>query len=159
MTNSGSVNARQLHSEGSLDNSQGSLVVQNFSGSQTALQNRSGSFYVQTDLKLDAQGLDNSSGTIGSAQSLTINAKDGVVNTAGTLTAGKDLTVQAQSVGNDSGRIVSNTGSVSLDTSGALSNLKGQIGTVSTAADAQVRIQAQSLENSRGEIFKTAQAS
>ncbi|TYK67505.1 filamentous hemagglutinin N-terminal domain-containing protein, partial [Comamonas sp. Z3] len=152
LTNSGSVNARQLHSEGSLDNSQGSLVVQNFSGSQTALQNRSGSFYVQTDLKLDAQDLDNSSGTIGSAQSLTINAKDGVVNTAGTLTAGKDLTVQAQSVGNDSGRIVSNTGSVSLDTSGALSNLKGQIGTVSTAADAQVRIQAQSLENSRGEI-------
>src|SRR5690606_36318506 len=93
-----------------------------------------------------------SAGSIGSAQSLTLTIQQGLNNTTGTLAAGKDLTLQAQSLGSSGGRIVSNAGSISLDVSGALTNHQVQIGTVSDAKEAQIGIQAQSLDNTLGEI-------
>ncbi len=157
LRNSGTVNVRQLNSEGVLDNSAGTLTAQSFSGTQTSFQNRSGSLFVQSDLRLATQNLDNTAGSIGSAQSLTVNAQNNVVNDGGTLASGKNLTLQAQELHNDSqdnqrGRIVSNAGSIVLGIVGAMSNRQGQIGTVSGASDAQVSIQARSLDNTQGEI-------
>lgn len=127
LRNSGTVNVRQLNSEGVLDNSAGTLTAQSFSGTQTSFQNRSGSLFVQSDLLLAAQSLDNTAGSIGSAQSLTVNAQNIVINNGGTLASAKDLTLQAQELRNDSqnnhsGRIASNAGSVTLGIAGAMSN-------------------------------------
>lgn len=160
LRNSGTVNVRQLNSEGVLDNSSGTLTAQGFSGTQTSFQNRSGSLFVQGDLQLAAQSLDNTAGSIGSAQSLTVNARNIVINNGGTLASGTDLTLQAQELQNDSqdhhsGRIVSNAGNITLGVVGAMSNRQGQIGTVSDASDAQVSIQARSLDNTQGEITQS----
>lgn len=153
LRNSGTAQVRKLHSDGSLDNSHGSLVAQEFSGTQTTFQNRSGSVFVQSDVNFSVQSMDNTSGSIGSAQALAVNAQGDVINSDGALTAGKNLRVQSQSLENDNGaRIVSNAGSVQLDIVDGLNNHKGQIVAASGASDAEIRINATTFDNSLGEV-------
>ncbi|MFT4241853.1 MAG: filamentous hemagglutinin N-terminal domain-containing protein, partial [Acidovorax sp.] len=148
LRNSGTANIRQLHIEGALDNSGGTLTARDFSGTQTALHNRSGTLVVQTDLHLAAQELDNTAGTIGSAQSLAVHVQGGAINHAGTLAAGRELTIQAQSLDNTQGEIAQNgPGQMQIDVSSALQNQQAIISSSGSA-----RIQVARLDNGSGTI-------
>jgi len=152
-SNSGATQVRKLHSDGTLDNSHGSLVAQEFSGSQTTFLNRSGAVFVQSDAHFAVQSMDNTSGSIASAQALTVTAQGAVINSGGILTAGKGVLIQSQTLeNNDGARIVSNAGNVQLDIADGLNNHKGQIVTASGSNDAGIRISTATLDNTQGEV-------
>ncbi|MCL1960766.1 MAG: filamentous hemagglutinin N-terminal domain-containing protein, partial [Desulfovibrionaceae bacterium] len=153
LSNSGTLNLRALSADGSVDNSQGTVMVQSWRGEQTSLVNRDGSFYSATDLNLQSQRLDNTGGQIGTAGSLTANVQQDIVNAGGAISGAGDTRLSAQSLDNSQGgQIVSNYGSVSLSVAQSLNNQGGDIHTVSADAGKTLTIQAGFLDNTGGHI-------
>ena len=154
LVNSGSMQLRQLYSEGLLDNSQGTLHAQQLRGTHHTVVNRAGALYVASDLRLVAERIDNTGGTVGSAQALTARVQGRIANDGGTLGAARDLSLTARELqNNDQARIVSNTGSVQLEISQTLNNRQGQITTACADSTANIKIEAANLDSTQGAVL------
>jgi len=155
LANSATARLRHLHSEGLLDNRQGTLQMQRLTGAQASLQNQGGSILVADDLRLVvARQIDNTGGTIGSARGLNIKAQT-VTNDAGTLSAGADITLNAQTLENNrEARIASPAGGLKLTLGAALNNQQGRI-----MAMKPLEIDSASLNNAGGTLMTTGAGS
>ncbi|MGC9562207.1 filamentous hemagglutinin N-terminal domain-containing protein, partial [Brachymonas sp. M4Q-1] len=155
LTNSASIQVRQLSAQGGLDNSGGSLNVRTLHSQLDQLGNRGGMLYSVDSLNLQALDIDNTRGRISTAGALFSSGTRQIDNRSGTLVAEADVHLASETLANDQGHISSHSGNVAIQTQQMLSNRGGNIQTVSTATDETLQLSAGTLDNTGGHLIQS----
>ncbi|MDS7942381.1 filamentous hemagglutinin N-terminal domain-containing protein, partial [Acinetobacter sp. V110_1] len=136
---------------GSINNSMAGQIAAQNALTLTSLgliNNQSGKIVANADVGIRSEGLDNTSGQIGSVQAgLALNAGTGVLsNQSGSLQSGKDIKVQAGQLKTQSG-LINAQGSIEVTAGQDIDNSSGQI-----IANKAVQLSSQGLTNNAGQI-------
>ncbi len=157
LSNSGSIQLRNLSSTGTLDNSMGTVSAQNTTLNLDQFNNVAGSFYSQNSLQVLARNLNNAQGSITTGGSFTANVQQGIGNQGGTLASQGDVSLNSETLDNSAaagkaGTISSNTGSIAINAADSVTNRGGMIQSVSAAPDKTLSIATSVLDNTAGTV-------
>ncbi len=136
------LNGGTLSNSGGLLNAPGQLLLKNLGD----VSNQGGEISSQQAFTLAARSLDNSSGKLLSAQSLTLRIDQALKNLKGLISAAA-LDVRSASLANDGG-LLTGTGDLLLKVGSQVGNRSGEI-----SSGGLTRLEAASLDNQGGDLL------